>query len=59
MPTAVEMETTVVRIFYQFGLDDFALGLDGCVIRFEDQPHGLLASSALLEPKPICPICLE
>ena len=43
MPTAVEMETTVVRIFYQFGLDDFALGVDACITRFEDQPCGLPA----------------
>ena len=43
MPTAVEMETTAARLFDRFGLDDFALGVDGCIMRFEDQPRGLPA----------------
>ena len=43
MPSVAEMEATAQAMLDEFGLPDFALGVDGCVMRFEDKPRGLPA----------------
>ena len=44
MPSVVEMEETAARMYERYGLEDFAFAVDGCIMRFEDQPRGLPAN---------------